>query len=115
MDASGVRLCGFGGDGVFRGALVAGLCTEQDVQPLWMVSDWFGVGVVVGKIELIGADWAKACELVGFFKSGEIRRWSRYGGVALTADDVAVMVIGLFGKIKWFFFGRDSLEEACLA
>ena len=53
MDASGVRFCGFGGDGVFRGALVAGLCAEQDVQPLWMVSDWVGVGLVVGEIKLI--------------------------------------------------------------
>ncbi len=77
MDASGVGFCGFGGDGVFRGAMVAGLCKEQDVQPLWMVSDWVGVGLVVGKIELIGAGWAKASELVGFFESGKIRHWSR--------------------------------------
>ena len=48
------RFCGFWGDGLFCGALVAGLCAEQDVQPLWMVSDWSGVRVVVGKIELIG-------------------------------------------------------------
>jgi hypothetical protein len=32
-----------------------------------MVSDWVGVGLVVGEIKLIGAGWAKASELVGFF------------------------------------------------
>ena len=67
MDASGVGFCGFGGDGLFCGALVTGLCKEQNVQPLWMVSDWSGVGLVADKIELIGGGWAKACELVGFF------------------------------------------------
>ena len=67
MDASGVRFRGFGGDGVFRGAVVARLCPEQDVQPLWMVSDWSGVGLVADKIELIGAGRAKASEVAGFF------------------------------------------------
>ena len=71
MDASGVGFCGFGGDGLFCGAMVAGLCPEQYVQPLWMVSDWSGVGLVADKIELIGAGWAKACELVGFFLKRE--------------------------------------------
>ena len=35
--------------------------------------------------------------------------------MTFAADDVVVVVIGLFGKIESFSFEGDSLEEACLA
>ena len=35
--------------------------------------------------------------------------------MTFAADDVVVVVIGLFGKIESFYFEGDSLEEACLA
>ena len=47
----GAGFCGFGGDGVLGGAVVAGVCAEQDVQPLWMVPDWSGVGLVGAGVE----------------------------------------------------------------
>ena len=46
MDALGAGFCGFGGDGVFRGAVVAGICANENIQSVWVVSDWSGADLV---------------------------------------------------------------------
>ena len=55
-------------------------------------------------------------ELTGFFfQGGDQALVEADGGVALAADDVVVMVVGLLGKVKGFAFEGESLGEACLA
>ena len=55
-------------------------------------------------------------ELAGFFlERCDEALVEADGGVTFAADDVVVVVIGLFGKIESFSFEGDSLEEACLA
>ena len=55
-------------------------------------------------------------ELAGFFlERCDEALVEADGGVTFAADDVVVVVIGLFGKIESFSFEGDSLDEASLA
>ena len=59
---------------------------------------------------------AVEAELAGFFlERCDEALVEADGGVTFAANDVVVVVIGLFGKIESFSFEGDSLEEACLA
>jgi len=47
----GVGFCGFGGDGVLGGAVVAGVCGDENLQSVWLVPDSFGAGLVGAGVE----------------------------------------------------------------
>ena len=47
----GAGFLGFGGDGVLGGAVVAGVCADENLQSVWLVPDSSGAGLVGAGVE----------------------------------------------------------------
>ena len=46
VDASRFGFCRFRGHGLFRRSVVAGICANENIQSVWVVSDWSGADLV---------------------------------------------------------------------